>query len=77
MGGRKGAAKTAHDRLSDLMHSCRHCHSYCHANPTEAYQLGLMLREGQVPTQVAVQYRGRMAWLDDAGKVAEVQAGTA
>jgi hypothetical protein len=77
MGGRKGAAKTAHDRLSDLMHSCRHCHSYCHANPGEAYRLGLMLREGQVPTQVAVQYRGQMAWLDDFGGVHEYEEGAA
>lgn len=72
MGGRKGAAKVAADRLSDLMHSCRHCHSHGHANPAEAYRLGLMLREGQVPTQVPVQYRGRMVWLDDAGNVREL-----
>ncbi|MFY1686434.1 hypothetical protein [Plantactinospora sp. WMMB782] len=77
MGGRKGAAKAAADRLSGLMHACRRCHSHTHANPAEAYSAGWMLREGQEPTQVSVLYRGRMVWLDDAGQVHDYSAGAA
>lgn len=69
MGGRKGAAKVAHDVLSNILHACRPCHSLTHANPTDAYDLGLMLREWQDPTAEPVLYRGERRWLTDGGMV--------
>lgn len=69
MGGRKGNAKTVHDVLSNLTHSCRHCHSRTHAEPAFAYTLGLMLRDGSDPTSEPVMYRGARRWLTDDGFV--------
>jgi hypothetical protein len=69
MGGRKGAAKTAHDVLSNLLHACRRCHSRTHAEPAFAYSLGLMLRDGSDPLAEPAQYRGVRRWLTDCGSV--------
>lgn len=69
MGGRKGATKTAHNVLSNLTHSCRHCHSRTHAEPAFAYSLGLMLRDGSNPIAEPVFYRGLRRWLTDVGEV--------
>lgn len=69
MGGRKGEAKAAHDVLSNLLHACRRCHDFCHANPARAYDLGLMLREWQTPTADPALYRGQFRWLTDWGLV--------
>lgn len=77
MGGRKGAAKKANDRLSNVLHACRWCHDACHRAPAEAYRWGWMLREGQVPSQEPVLYRGRLVFLDDAGGVHDYEAGAA
>lgn len=72
MGGRQGAAKVEHDRLSNLLHACRTCHARTHSNPADAYRLGLMLREGQAPEQVPVAYRGRMVLLDNDGGITPI-----
>lgn len=69
MGGRHGAAKVKHDRLSDVMDACRWCHDFIGNNPTQAKALGLALEEWQDPTAEPVAYRGRRARLDDAGGV--------
>lgn len=71
-GGRKGVAKTAHNQPSNALFACRACHSWSTEHPAESYRLGLMLREGQVPSQVPVTYRGRLVLLDDEGGVALV-----
>lgn len=69
MGGRKGAAKAAHDVLSNLIHACRHCHSWTHAEPTAARRLGLMLRDGDNPLTEPCVYLGSRCWLADDGSV--------
>jgi hypothetical protein len=69
-GGRKGAAKTAHDVLSNALHACWTCHHrLCHARPAEAYVAGWMLREEQIPTSEPVLYRGQRRFLTDDGLV--------
>ena len=73
MGGRHGDAKVAHDVLSNLLHACRACHSWTHAEPGRARVLGLMLREGDDSTAVWALYRGLQRWLTDDGLVLAVQ----
>lgn len=68
-GGRKGAAKAKHDRLANTMHLCHICHAWVTQRPTEAGELGLALKEFQVPAQEPVLYRGEMVYLDDFGGV--------
>lgn len=53
-GGRRGAAKVAHDRLSNLTDLCRSCHQWTHNNIAKAEALGLMLRTGDVPEETPV-----------------------
>jgi hypothetical protein len=55
-------------RASNVVHSCRVCHSWCHANPAEAYDLGLMLKRHQDPTREPLAYFN-VGWvlLDDLG----------
>src|SRR5690348_1617694 len=36
MGGRHGEAAERNDRLSNVLHSCRDCHQWCHRNPVTA-----------------------------------------
>lgn len=74
MGGRQGAAKDLHDVLSNVLHACRTCHSWTHARPAEAYELGLMLREHQTPTREPVVYRGELSYLTDDGQVIDFEA---
>lgn len=76
-GGRKRAGRAANDRPSNALWSCRACHAWSEAQPASSYELGLMLREGQEPTQVPVLYRGRLVWLDDLGGVHDFEAGAA
>lgn len=68
-GGRKGAARTRLDRLSNLLHACRTCHGWCHDNPVEAYEDGLMLREWHNPRHEPALYRGELSYLTEAGLV--------
>lgn len=76
MGGRKGAAKELHDRLSNVLHACRRCHETTHWAPAWACRLGLMLRTGQDPAAVPVLYRGVWVLLADDGAVVAVEAMT-
>jgi hypothetical protein len=46
-GGRHGAAKVWHDRLSDVTYSCRPCHRWITDQTEDAYLLGLALKEWQ------------------------------
>lgn len=66
-GGRHGAAAGRHHRLSNLLWACRPCHDWCHDQPREAYDLGLMLREHHDPAQEPVARRGLPVLLDDDG----------
>lgn len=68
-GGRHGAAKVEHDRLSNVVHGCRPCHDWLGAYPAEAEAMGLVLREGDDPAAERVRYRGRWALLGDDGIV--------
>jgi hypothetical protein len=69
-GGRKGAAKVAHDVLSNALAACWNCHHrLCHARPAEAYAAGWMLREHQIPTSEPCLYRGARRFLTDDGQV--------
>lgn len=73
-GGRHGAARERHNRLSNVLWACRVCHTWCHGAPNDAKDMGLFLSEGAVPTQEPVLYRGVPAYLDDAGGVHEFEA---
>jgi hypothetical protein len=68
-GGRHGEALERSNRLSNLIHACSDCHAWTHARPTEAYQLGLMLREHQNPADEPMPYRneGWVLLTDDGG----------
>lgn len=68
-GGRKGAAKTTHDRLSNLLDACRACHQYVSVNPFEAYENGWSCKEGSATAAEPVLYRGRLVFLSDDGQV--------
>lgn len=83
-GGRHGAAKLEHDRLSDLLHLCRSCHTRV-TNPVGEerveYELhGLILRQHENPAMTSVvlgRARGRV-WLSDDGQyLPEPPAGVA
>jgi hypothetical protein len=70
-GGRHGAAKVEHDRLSDLLWACRSCHDWIGDHPAaaKAERVGWALEEWQQPTEWPVLYRGRLVYLDDLGGV--------
>jgi hypothetical protein len=75
-GGRRGAAKTHADALSNVLHACRVCHAWCHARPVEAYELGMALREWHNPLAEPVMYRGRLSYLSDDGMVHNYEEAT-
>lgn len=57
-------------RLSNVWHGCRACHQWTHARPTESYDLGLALREGQDPEAEPMAYCNTgFVYLDDLGFV--------
>jgi hypothetical protein len=62
-GGRHGEAAEANDRLSNVLHSCRACHEWCHRNPTTARLHGWMARNGTDLREEPVWYRGH-EWVD-------------
>lgn len=68
--GRKagGRPKGEGNRLANLWAGCRTCHRWATANPAEAYDLGLALREHQDPTVEPMAYMDT-GWvrLDDEG----------
>lgn len=73
-GGRKGEAKRRHDQLSNVLHACRQCHTWSTSRPAESYELGLALREHQIPEQEPVVRRGELVYLDNAGGVHDFEA---
>lgn len=75
-GGRHGQAEVENNSLSNLMHGCRPCHDHSHNQSTEAYDVGIRLKEGQDPAAETALYRGVPCYLTDAGAVvvAEVAA---
>jgi hypothetical protein len=68
-GGRQGAAKEQSDQLSGLLHLCRFCHDWVHEHPARSRELGLLLRQHQIPAQELVAYRGEPSYLDPLGRV--------
>lgn len=78
-GGRHGAAKVEHDRLSDVLWACRRCHDWLGDHPAaaKAERVGWALEEWQNPTECPVLYRGRLVFLDDFGGVHDYEAGVA
>lgn len=68
-GGRHGEAKERSDRMSALLHLCRPCHRWVHRFPAKACDLGLLLKEHQVPSMELVAYRGEPKYLNDVGDV--------
>lgn len=79
LGGRHGAAKVEHDRLSDVLWACRSCHDWLGDHPaaSKAERVGWALEEWQNPTECPVLYRGRLVFLDDFGGVHDFEAGVA
>ena len=64
-GGRPGGDDA---RLSNLWHGCRACHRWATLRPTEAYDLGLALKEHQDPTVEPMAYQNAgFVVLDDEG----------
>lgn len=79
-GGRHGAARVECDRLSALMDACSMCHHLVTVKDRripDVYDMGWQVKEGLVPSQVEVWYRGRMVWLNDAGRVVEYKEAAA
>lgn len=72
-GGRFGEAKVENDRLSNLLHACRVCHDWTHARDAEANEMGLRLKNGCIPPQEAVLYRGVLSYLTDDGRVLDFE----
>jgi hypothetical protein len=70
-GGRHGAAKAAHDVLSNTLDLCRACHRWTHDYPALAKNLGLALDESDNPLECPVAYRGEVRYLTDGGAVAD------
>jgi hypothetical protein len=68
-GGTHGEAKERSDQLSALLHLCRSCHDWVHEHPAKARELGLLLRQHQIPAQELVAYRGEPSYLDPLGRV--------
>jgi hypothetical protein len=70
-GGRRGTAKERHDQLSNVLHGCWLCHEIVTSPPRSlrVYDLGLCLREWQIPSQVPVLYRGEVVYIADDGSV--------
>lgn len=82
MGGRAGAGKRGHDRVSNLIHCCQPCHGWVTGRPAESYGAGWSLREGQDPAQVPVVFgadvaSARLVFLDDLGGVHPYEAAAA
>lgn len=73
-GGRKRAGRAANDRASNALWSCRACHNWTESQRTESYELGVLLREGQEPTQEPVVRRGVLVYLTDCGGVHDFEA---
>ena len=68
--GRKMGGRPRHDdwRASNILASCRTCHSWTHDRVAEAKDLGLMLDEGRDPTVEPVAYQNAgFVVLDDLG----------
>jgi hypothetical protein len=76
-GGRHGAAKVAHDQLSDLLHGCRNCHNASQGNHAlcGADGYGYVLKEHHDPLGVPVLYRGAQpVFLLNDGSVIDYEA---
>jgi hypothetical protein len=74
-GGRHGAARVASDSVANLLHVCRSCHEWVHANPALARDSGWLLGLGLgVPELAVVSYRGEWRLVDDLGGVHVVEA---
>jgi hypothetical protein len=77
-GGRHGAAKELHDRLSDVTYSCRPCHRWITDKPALAGLLGLALREWQDSAAwpvLLLRYDDSPVFLSDAGGVTRFEEG--
>lgn len=74
-GGRHGAAKVEHDRLSNVLWACRSCHDWITVNPaaSKVERVGWALEEWQDPARCPALYRGRLVYLDDVGGVHEFE----
>lgn len=68
MGGRR---RSPVDQLSSLLHLCHACHEWVTLRPSEAYEVGLSIREWEDADCVPVQYRGTLVFLDDLGGVTD------
>jgi hypothetical protein len=78
MGGcRSEEARWKADRLSGLLHGCRGCHAWVHANPEAAGTSGLILPRGSDSSSEPVWRRGVLVYLDDLGQVHDYEAGAA
>lgn len=54
---------------ANLCWGCADCHDYCHANMTEGYANGWLLRHGQDPLTTRMLYMGYWVYLDNSGLV--------
>jgi hypothetical protein len=65
----------ASDSVANLLHVCRSCHEWVHANPAVARDAGWLLGLGfGVPELAVVSYRGEWRLVDELGGVHVVGA---
>lgn len=74
-GGRHGEAATLNDRLSNVLHGCRACHTFTGMWPRTAELNGWRLRETADPLTAPVNRRGVFVLLDDEGGMTDAGAG--
>jgi hypothetical protein len=68
-GGRVG---DEHESLANLWHGCRPCHRWATNRQAEAYDLGLALKDWQVPELEPIARRGQWVLLANDGSWREV-----
>jgi hypothetical protein len=74
-GGRHGDAAAANDRLSNVLHGCRACHTFTGMWPRTAELNGWRLLETADPLASPVNRRGVLVLLDDEGGITDAGIG--
>lgn len=70
-----GQAEALHHRkisgrehsIENCVHICKPCHDWIHANPTESYRQGWLVKMNHDPAETPMSRRGRVVLLDGEG----------
>lgn len=68
-----GAGTATEFGLANLVSLCRDCHSWVHANPSEAMLTGLLLSQSSTPEREPITVAGRTRWLTSTGRITTTQ----